>query len=123
MSYVHVDLATRRRWPRLELVEMVKATVAGLSDVSVVNVSAGGLLVMGSRPYVVGDVHEFRYMTTEADPRALVFLARVAHCAPVTWLGGDTHAVGLEFVPPETDQQRNAIEVFIRLCVAHSGAS
>lgn len=98
---------------------MVQATLAGQADVSVQNVSAGGLLAVGSRPYSVGDVHEFRFRSTEPDPRALVFLARVAHCEPVSGLGGDAHAVGLEFLPPQTDQQQDAINRFIRLCEEH----
>lgn len=123
MHIQHEDPApARRRWPRLEVVEMVQATLGSDAAVSVVNVSEGGLLAVGPRSFSVGELHEFRFRTatTEPSPQAWVFQARVAHCRPAREGAADAHAVGLEFAPPRTEQQQEAITRFLRLCEEHS---
>lgn len=101
---------------------MIEATI-GSEDTAfnVINVSEGGLLAIGSRPLSVGDLHELRFRTATAGPapQTWMFQARVAHCSPASENGGDTHAVGLEFVEPRTEQQQEAIAQFLRLCEPH----
>ncbi len=110
---------TRRRWPRLEVVDLVQVTVGVETHIVIVNVGGGGFLAFTPRPFSPGDIHELRFRTEEPVPRALLFLAKVIHCAPVVRPGIEAHAVGLAFVPPQTEQQRSAIEHFLQLCSIH----
>lgn len=99
----------RRSTPRLQLVSPLVGQDESGHDVTLMNISDGGLLVYTTQPALAGEVRQFRFqLAGEAAPTQ--FSARVVHVLRVSDAGAATYAIGLEFVSGLSDDARRALE-------------
>jgi hypothetical protein len=106
----------RRRDPRLPVASQVQGESLEGPAITVLNISSGGVLVRSTAPMQVAHTHEFRFMSPDPDPSALVFQARVAHVNCTEVERQRECVAGLEFVGPSTGRQRVALRRLADLC-------
>ena len=99
----------RRSTPRLQLVSPLVGKDDSGHDITLVNISEGGLLVYSTQPAVPGEVRQFRFQV-DGEPAPTTFSARVVHILRVSVVGTATYAIGLEFVSGLSDDARRALE-------------
>lgn len=107
------------RSPRLEVVSLVQGQSEDGHAVRVVNISTGGALVHSTQLLSVNDMHEFRFMSDDPNPNALVFQARVAHVRHMSEAEPGCFA-GLEFLEQQTGRQSLAVRRLIDRCCTPS---
>lgn len=76
-------------------------------DVTLVNISEGGLLVHTAQAVTVGETRHFRFRL--GDHEVTDFAARVVHVLRISAPAGASYAVGLEFVDVPSGQVRDAM--------------
>ncbi len=103
----------RRQAPRLEVLSTVRGEVDGDATITLLNVSTGGLLIAAPMLMEKGETHEIAFDAGGGTRRA--FAAEVVHVMRGSRQGDATFYVGLKFVPPNTEQQRHAIEYLMTL--------
>jgi hypothetical protein len=99
----------RRSAPRLTLVSPLPGQDDSGHDVTLVNVSAGGLLVYAAQPAAAAETRQFRFHLPGGAP-AVTFAARVVHVLRISEGGAAAYAIGLEFLNPLPDEARRALE-------------
>ena len=98
----------RRGAPRLQLVSPLVGQDDYGDDVTLMNISEGGLLVHTTQPSTVGEVRHLRF---RVGPDNLVteFAARVVHVLRISGAEGASYAIGLEFVTALPEETRRAL--------------
>lgn len=86
----------RRTSPRLQLISYIVGELDTGDEVSLVNISEGGLMVRGRHETAVGEVHEFRFLPEGEAP--LVFAASVVHVKKLADSDPPEFETGLRFV-------------------------
>jgi hypothetical protein len=99
----------RRATPRLTLVSPLVGQDDEGHDVTLVNVSDGGLLVYTPQSAEVGETRHFRFHVPGGSA-AMTFAARVVHVLRISEGGAAAYAIGLEFVSALPAETRGALE-------------
>ena len=105
----------RRVAARLEAVFGVHGAVDDGIDVTMINISASGVLLDSPVALEVGSVHAISFQLDGVPPMATVF-ARVVHITPVLWFHGEGCFAGLEFPPSLAERQDPIIQRLIQVC-------
>jgi hypothetical protein len=99
--------AERRSAPRLQLVSPFVGHDDRGEDVTLVNISDGGLLVHTAQPASVGQTRHLKFQFDSG--QMIDFTARVIHVLRISADGTQTFAVGLEFADAPTEDVRQAM--------------
>jgi hypothetical protein len=111
-------VSEHRQSPRLEVVSLVQGTSEDGHAVTVLNISQGGALVHSTSLLSIDETHEFRFMSDESDPAALLFQARIAHVELPPPDQSSGCFAGLQFLEARTGRQALAVRRLIDLCTA-----
>jgi hypothetical protein len=101
----------RREAPRLKLPK-VEAEIVSLGQrATVLDVSFGGMSILGDYEFQVGEIHELRAGTSNRDAAPL--RARVRHCRQEEGAGKPRYVTGLEFLDQWCPGDGSAVDEFI----------
>jgi c-di-GMP-binding flagellar brake protein YcgR len=100
-------VAERRATPRLQLVAPLQGHDDRGDDVTLVNISQGGLLVHSTQPASAGEMRQFRFDVGEGG--VTTFSARVVHVLRISGSQGASYAIGLEFADAVPEGLRRAM--------------
>jgi hypothetical protein len=103
----------RRRSPRIEILgRMYGRMVAYDIDVTVRNMSLGGLSLESSTPFPVGVTQDFRLML--GDESAVLLRGTVVRCEPEQTADGETiYVTGIQFVEDTPGEAHPGVEDLI----------
>jgi hypothetical protein len=94
----------RRQLPRIEVRGRVQGRLLALDSgipLTIHNISAGGFMMQAAHPLIRGDVRDFRFSITDAQPVTL--RGRIVHTMRVTNPDGTIYIGGVEFIHDGAD--------------------
>jgi len=97
--------AERRRHQRITLARSVQAQL-GSEDVTILNVSEGGVMAQSASPLVVGSIHR---LTADAGDDTFELWVRVVHAVRVTGSGQTGYVLNVAFVSALDQRQFEAV--------------
>lgn len=111
------SLKERRRHPRVQLVTRVDGELLRLAvSITVQNISEGGFLITAPVGFVVGSIHNFRFIGLDLQSR-IVVTAQVAHVSMQTHPDTVSFTMGFEFVNRGLPEAEAAISELLAMAL------